>query len=48
LLPELHRSENDLAQEHLQVSERHKVDQEIYHLARDWHADPLKRGCFDG
>jgi hypothetical protein len=35
VLHELHRSENDLAQELLQVSERNKVDHEIYHLARD-------------
>ena len=34
-LEELHRSENDLAQELLQVSERHKADHEIYHLGRD-------------
>jgi hypothetical protein len=35
VLEELHRSENDLAHELLQVSERHKVDHEIYHLGRD-------------
>ncbi|MFT4471154.1 hypothetical protein ACMX2H_14730 [Arthrobacter sulfonylureivorans] len=35
VLEELHRSENDLAHELLQASERHKVDHEIYHLARD-------------
>lgn len=35
VLDELHRSENDLAAELLQVSERHQVDHEIYHLARD-------------
>ncbi|WP_424347237.1 hypothetical protein [Kocuria sp. CH-021] len=35
VLHELHRSENDLAQKLLHVSERHKVDHEIYHLARD-------------
>lgn len=34
-LHELHRSENDLAHELLQVSERHKVNHEIYHLGRD-------------
>lgn len=34
-LRELHRSENDLARELLQASERHKVDHEIHHLARD-------------
>lgn len=34
VLHELHRSENDLAHRLLQVSERHKVDHEIYHLAR--------------
>lgn len=35
VLEELHRSENDLAHELLQVSERHKVYHEIYHLGRD-------------
>jgi hypothetical protein len=35
VLDELHRSENDLAHELLQVSERHKVDHGIYHLGRD-------------
>lgn len=35
VLHELHRSENDLAHKLLHVSERHKVDHEIYHLARD-------------
>ncbi|NUT71360.1 hypothetical protein [Pseudarthrobacter sp. C4D7] len=35
VLEEMHRSENDLAHHLLVVSERHKVDHEIYHLARD-------------
>lgn len=35
VLHELHRSENDLAHELLQASERHKVDHEIYHVGRD-------------
>lgn len=35
VLDELHRSENNLAHELLQASERHKVDHEIYHLGRD-------------
>ncbi|MFP3581576.1 hypothetical protein [Arthrobacter sp. fls2-241-R2A-200] len=35
VLGEMHRSENDLAHHLLLVSERHKVDHEIYHLARD-------------
>ncbi|MDF9868726.1 hypothetical protein OKW18_000864 [Streptomyces pratensis] len=35
LLHELHRAENDLARELLRISERHKVDHEIYHLGRD-------------
>lgn len=34
-LRELHRSENDLAHELFQVSERHRTDHEIYHVARD-------------
>lgn len=35
VLKELHRSENDLAAELMQVSQRHKVDHEIYYLAPD-------------
>ncbi|MFC8923792.1 hypothetical protein [Cellulosimicrobium sp. NPDC057127] len=35
VLRELHRSENDLAHELLQVADRHQVDHEIYHVARD-------------
>ncbi|MFC5170791.1 hypothetical protein [Streptomyces mutomycini] len=35
LLHELHRDENDLGHELLRISERHKVDHEIYHLGRD-------------
>lgn len=35
VLRELHRSENDLAHELLQVAERHAVDHEIYHVGRD-------------
>jgi hypothetical protein len=34
-LAELHRSENDLARELLQASDRHKVDHEIFYVARD-------------
>ena len=32
---ELHRSENDLAEELLHLSDRHKADHEIFHVARD-------------
>lgn len=32
---ELHRAENDLAGELLQVSDRHKADHEIFYLGRD-------------
>lgn len=32
---ELHRSENDLATELLRTADRHKVDHEIFHVARD-------------
>ena len=32
---ELHRSENDLAHELLQISERHKTDHEVFYIARD-------------
>lgn len=35
VLEELHRSENDLAQRLLHVSERHKTDHDVYHLGRD-------------
>ncbi|GAA1680664.1 hypothetical protein GCM10010977_21060 [Citricoccus zhacaiensis] len=35
VLHELHHSENDLAQELLHASERHKVDHSIYHLGQD-------------
>ena len=34
-LEELHRSENDLAHQLLVVSDRHKADHEIFHVARD-------------
>jgi hypothetical protein len=34
-LEELHRAENDLAGELLHASDRHKVDHEIFYLARD-------------
>jgi hypothetical protein len=34
-LRELHRSENDLAGELLQASDRHKADHEIFYVARD-------------
>lgn len=35
VLRELHRDENELARHLLCVSERHKVDHEVHHLARD-------------
>jgi hypothetical protein len=35
ILRELHRDENELAHHLLVVSERHKADHEVYHLARD-------------
>jgi hypothetical protein len=34
-LRQLHRAERDLAADLLEVADRHKVDREIYHLARD-------------
>ena len=34
-LEELHRSENDLAGQLLVMSDRHKADHEIFHVARD-------------
>jgi hypothetical protein len=35
VLRDLHEAENDLVRELLKVSERHAVDHEIFHLARD-------------
>lgn len=35
VLRELHRSENELAHQLLQVADRHKADHELYHLGRD-------------
>lgn len=32
---ELHRSENDLRHELLQISDRHRTDHEVYYVARD-------------
>ena len=34
-LRELHRSETSLTADLLKVADRHKVDHEIYHVARD-------------
>lgn len=34
-IEELHRSENHLAQALLSVSDRHKADHEVFHVARD-------------
>jgi hypothetical protein len=45
-LRELHRSENDLAHELLQISDRHKVDHEIFYVARDlagWSQDHVRQ-----
>jgi hypothetical protein len=45
-LRELHRSENDLAELLLHVSDRHKVDHEVYHVAQDlagWSQDHVRR-----
>lgn len=39
---ELHRSENDLRQELLQISDRHRTDHEVHYVARD-----LARWCAD-
>jgi hypothetical protein len=44
-LEELHRSENDLAGQLLAVSDRHKADHEIFHVARDlavWSQDHVR------
>lgn len=34
-LRELHRSENELAEKLLHAADRHKVDHEVFHVARD-------------
>jgi hypothetical protein len=34
-LRELHRSESSLAEDFMKTADRHKVDHEIYHVARD-------------
>jgi hypothetical protein len=42
---ELHRSENDLAHELLQISDRHKTDHEVFYVARDlarWSQDHVR------
>ena len=45
-LEELHHSENDLAGQLLALSDRHKADHEIFHVARDlavWSQDHVRR-----
>ena len=45
VIEELHRSENVLRHELLVVSERHKADHEVFHVARDlaqWSADHVR------
>ncbi|WP_121256328.1 hypothetical protein [Nocardioides ferulae] len=45
-LEELHRSENDLAAALLHVSDQHKVDHEIFYVARDiarWSQEHVRR-----
>lgn len=45
VIEELHRSENELRHELLVVSERHKADHEVFHVARDlaqWSADHVR------
>ena len=44
-LEELHRSENELAAQLLAVSDRHKADHEVFHVARDlavWSQDHVR------
>ena len=44
-LEELHRSENDLAGQLLTISDRHKADHEVFHVARDlavWSQDHVR------
>ena len=45
-IEELHRSENDLAEGLLRLADRHRVDHEIYHVARDiarWSQEHVRR-----
>ncbi|WP_448626141.1 hypothetical protein [Geodermatophilus sp. URMC 64] len=45
-LEELHHSENDLAGQLLALSDRHKADHEIFHVARDlavWSQEHVRR-----
>jgi hypothetical protein len=45
-LRELHRSENDLAEELLQASDRHKTDHDLFYLGRDlaaWSQEHVRR-----
>jgi hypothetical protein len=45
-IEELHRAENDLAGALLGVSDRHKVDHEVFHVARDiarWSQEHVRR-----
>jgi hypothetical protein len=45
VIEELHRSENDLAQQLLTVSDRHSADHGIHHVARDlatWSQDHVR------
>ena len=45
-IEELHRVENDLAGALLDVSDRHKVDHEVFHVARDiagWSQEHVRR-----
>ena len=44
-LEELHRSENDLAAQLLAMSDRHKAEHEVFHVARDlavWSQDHVR------
>lgn len=46
VIEELHRSENELATQLLAISDRHKADHEIFHVARDlavWSQDHVRR-----
>lgn len=45
-IEELHRAENDLAGDLLRISDRHKVDHEIFYVARDiarWSQEHVRR-----
>jgi hypothetical protein len=51
VIEELHRSESDLAAALLRLSDRHKADHEVFHVARDvarWSQEHVRRLAYAG